>query len=115
MLQEIAQTYLCCQCLKTKQCLIEPQMAQYRGGIIVNPGFDHNINGWKVFGNGTIEERIYNNGNRFIVASKRTQPLDSFSQKVQLKKGMIYTFSGNLCFSFVIIIHCTLPCMLSYH
>jgi len=81
-------------------------MAQYRGGIIVNPGFDHNINGWKVFGNGTIEERVSNNGNRFIVASKRTQPLDSFSQKVQLKKGMIYTFSGNLCFSFVIIIHC---------
>ncbi|AES62756.2 glycosyl hydrolase family 10 protein [Medicago truncatula] len=78
----------------TWQCVTEPKRAQYGGGITVNPGFDHNINGWKVFGNGTIEERVSNNGNRFIVASNRTQPLDSFSQKVQLKKGMIYTFSA---------------------
>jgi len=76
----------------------EPKRAQYGGGIIVNPGFDHNIKGWRVFGNGTIEERISNDGNRFIVASNRTQTLDGFSQKVQLKKGMIYMFSGNFCF-----------------
>lgn len=73
----------------------EPQRAQYGGGIIVNSGFDHNIEGWTVSGNGTIEERISNDGNRFIVASKRTQSLDSFSQKVQLEKGLIYIFSGN--------------------
>jgi len=81
--------------LEIKQCMKEPQRAQYGGGIIVNSGFDHNIEGWTVFGNGTIEERISNDGNRFIVASKRTQSLDSFSQTVQLEKGLIYTFSGN--------------------
>ncbi|KAK2458474.1 endo-1,4-beta-xylanase [Trifolium repens] len=78
----------------TTECVAEPQRAQYGGGIIVNPGFEHSIKGWTVFGNGTIEERISNDGNRFIVAGNRTQPLDGFSQKVQLKKGMIYTFSA---------------------
>ncbi|WJX14888.1 endo-1,4-beta-xylanase [Trifolium repens] len=72
----------------------EPQRAQYGGGIIVNSGFEHNIEGWTVFGNGTIEERISNDGNRFIVVRNRTQTLDSFSQKVQLKKGLIYMFSA---------------------
>jgi hypothetical protein len=72
----------------------EPQRAQYGGGIIVNSGFEHNIEGWTVFGNGTIEESISNDGNRFIVVRNRTQTLDSFSQKVQLKKGFIYMFSG---------------------
>ncbi|KAG5153000.1 hypothetical protein JHK84_029472 [Glycine max] len=72
----------------------EPRRAQYGGGIIVNPGFDHNIEGWTVFGKGAIKERISNGGNRFIVAHNRTHPLDSFSQKVQLKKGMLYTFSA---------------------
>ncbi|XP_027364759.1 endo-1,4-beta-xylanase 5-like [Abrus precatorius] len=76
------------------ECLVEPERAQYEGGIIVNPGFDHNIEGWTVFGNGAIEERISNEGNRFIVARKRTQPIDSFSQQVQLKKGMLYIFSA---------------------
>jgi hypothetical protein len=79
----------------------EPKRAQYGGGIIVNPEYDHKIKGWTVFGNGTIEERKSNDGNTFIVASNRTQSLDSFSQKVQLKKGIIYTFSGNFCLSFV--------------
>lgn len=84
------------------QCVKEPHRAQYGGGIIVNPGFDHNIKGWTVFGNGTIEERISNDGNRFIVARNRTRALDGFSQKVHLKKGLIYIFSGNSsCLSFV--------------
>ncbi|CAJ1977330.1 unnamed protein product [Sphenostylis stenocarpa] len=78
----------------TEQCLAEPERAQYGGGIIVNPGFDHNIEGWSVFGKGSIKERISNEGNRFIVAHNRTQPLDCFSQKVQLRKGMLYTFSA---------------------
>lgn len=81
--------------------MTEPQRAQYRGGIILNPDFDHNIKDWTVFGNGTIEEQISNDGNRFIIASNRTQPLDGFSQKVQLNKGIMYTFSGKLCFSIV--------------
>ncbi|KAG4392580.1 hypothetical protein AAZX31_04G155600 [Glycine max] len=58
-----------------------------------HPGFDHNIEGWTVFGKGAIKERISNASSRFIVAHNRTHPLDSFSQKVQLKKGMLYTFS----------------------
>lgn len=81
--------------------MAETPSAQYGGGIIVNPGFDHNIEGWTVFGKGAIEERVSNGGNIFIVALNRTQPLDSFSQKVQLKKGMLYSFSGNFCFSSV--------------
>ncbi|CAI8604817.1 unnamed protein product [Vicia faba] len=78
----------------TTKCTTEPHKAQYGGGIIVNPEFDHNIESWTVFGNGTMEERLSNNGNRFIVASNRTQTLDSFSQKIQLKKELIYMFSG---------------------
>ncbi|CAK8573835.1 unnamed protein product [Lathyrus sativus] len=78
----------------TTECVKEPYRAQYGGGIIVNPGFDHNIKGWTVVGNGTIEERISNDGNRFIVARNRTQALDGFSQKVHLKKGLIYIFSA---------------------
>ncbi|GAU45000.1 hypothetical protein TSUD_87910 [Trifolium subterraneum] len=78
----------------TIECVAEPRRAQYGGGIIVNPGFDDSINGWTVFGHGKIEERMSNDGNKFIVAGNRTQQLDSFSQKVQLNKGMIYIFSG---------------------
>ncbi|XP_045786649.1 endo-1,4-beta-xylanase 5-like [Trifolium pratense] len=78
----------------TPECLKEPRRAQYGGGIIVNPDFDHNTKGWSVYGNGTIKVRTSNDGNNFIVASNRTQSLDSFSQKVQLKKGMMYTVSG---------------------
>ncbi|KAK7357589.1 hypothetical protein VNO80_16882 [Phaseolus coccineus] len=78
----------------TTKCLVEPERAHYGGGIIVNPAFDHNIEGWTAFGKGSIKEQISNEGNRFIVAHNRTQPLDSFSQKVQLQKGMLYTFSA---------------------
>ncbi|XP_045786627.1 endo-1,4-beta-xylanase 5-like isoform X2 [Trifolium pratense] len=78
----------------TIECMKEPQRAQYGGGIIVNSEFEHNIEGWTVFGNGKIEEHISNDGNRFIVVRNRTQTLDSFSQNVQLKKGLIYMFSA---------------------
>ncbi|RDX77056.1 hypothetical protein CR513_42878, partial [Mucuna pruriens] len=88
------QTYFCCHGLENKQCLTEPERAQYGGGIIVNPGFYRNMKGWTVFGKGAIKDQISNEGNRFIVAHSRTQPLDSFSQKVQLRKGMLYTFSA---------------------
>jgi len=93
--------YVLKTCLVIKQCVTEPQRAQYGGGIIVNPGFDHNIKDWTVFEHGTIKERTSNDGNTFIVVSNRTQPLDSLSQMVQLEKEMIYIFSGNLCFPFV--------------
>lgn len=80
------------------QCLVEPQRAQYGGGIIVNPGFDERLEGWTVNGKGATEERVSKEGNRFIVALNRTHPLDSFSQNIQLHKGRLYTFSGNFFF-----------------
>ncbi|XLU71976.1 hypothetical protein S245_031029 [Arachis hypogaea] len=64
------------------KCVAETPRAQYRGGIIINPGFDHSIDGWTVFENGSIEERISNAGNRFIVVGNSTQPSDNFSQKL---------------------------------
>lgn len=79
-----------------KQCLKEPQEALYGGGIIVNPDFNHNIEGWKPFGQGKIEERISKDGNRFLAAHSRKNASDSFSQKVQVEQGKIYTFSGNI-------------------
>ncbi|RYR04177.1 hypothetical protein Ahy_B06g083774 [Arachis hypogaea] len=81
-----------------KQCVAETPRAQYGGGIIINPGFDHNIDGRIVLENGSIEERISNAGNRFNVERNRTQPSDSFSQKVRLKKGMLCSFTSNLHF-----------------
>jgi hypothetical protein len=78
----------------SEQCLIEPQRAQYEGGIIANPDFTHGVQGWTVFGQGAIKEGISKNGNRYIVAHSRSQPLDSISQKVQLEKGKLYSFSG---------------------
>ncbi|RYR53652.1 hypothetical protein Ahy_A06g028858 [Arachis hypogaea] len=80
------------------QCVAETPITQYDGGIIINIGFDHSIDGRIVFKNSSIEERISNAGNKFNVAQNRTQPLDSFSQKVQLKKGTLYNFIGYLNF-----------------
>ncbi|XP_054793475.1 endo-1,4-beta-xylanase 5-like [Prosopis cineraria] len=78
----------------TTECLVEPQRAQYEGGIIVNPGFDQSLRGWTVNGKGVIEVRISKEGNRFVVARNRTHPLDSFSQRIQLEKGKRYAFSA---------------------
>ncbi|KAJ6692387.1 GLYCOSYL HYDROLASE [Salix purpurea] len=78
----------------TTECLIEPQRAQYEGGIISNPDFTHGIQGWTVFGQGAVKEGISNDGNRYIVAHSRSQPLDSISQEVRLEKGKLYSFSA---------------------
>ena len=78
--------------------MAEPQRAQYGGGIIVNPEFNRSAEGWNAYGQGEIEERISKAGNSFIVVHSRTHPLDSLSQKVQLEKGKLYSFSGNLYF-----------------
>jgi hypothetical protein len=77
-----------------KQCLVEPQRAEYGGGIIVNPDFNYSLEGWTAYGLGEVEERVSKAGNKFIVVHNRTHPLDSLSQKVQLEKGKLYTFSG---------------------
>ncbi|KAF3963221.1 hypothetical protein CMV_012369 [Castanea mollissima] len=78
----------------TTKCLVEPQRAQYGGGMIVNPEFNHSLEGWTMFGQGEIEERISKAGNSFIVVHNRTHPLDSLSQKVLLEKGKLYSFSA---------------------
>ncbi|KAL5855316.1 hypothetical protein ACOSQ4_005118 [Xanthoceras sorbifolium] len=78
----------------TTKCLAEPRSAHYRGGLIINPEFNSGIEGWSVFGQGAIKERTSKGGNRFIVAHSRRKPLDSFSQKIQLEKGKLYSFSA---------------------
>eukprot|EP00257_Ricinus_communis_P022994 XP_015582867.1 uncharacterized protein LOC8262286 isoform X1 [Ricinus communis] len=78
----------------TTECLTEPQRAQYGGGIIANPEFSTTIEGWNVFGEGEIKEGISKDGNRYIIAHKRTQSLDSVSQKVQFEEGKLYSFSA---------------------
>ena len=87
--------YLLIVCHFDQECLVEPLGALYGGGIIVNSEFNHNIEGWELFGQGKIEERISKEGNRFIVARSRKNSSDSFSQKVQVEEGKIYSFSGN--------------------
>ncbi|KAF8019915.1 hypothetical protein BT93_G0567 [Corymbia citriodora subsp. variegata] len=66
----------------------------YGGGVILNPEFIHGTSGWTGFGQGATEVRISHTNNRFMVASDRKHPSDSFSQKVQLEKGMFYAFSA---------------------
>ncbi|KAK7280784.1 hypothetical protein RJT34_25851 [Clitoria ternatea] len=68
-----------CLCLKNRRCLAEPGRAHDTGEIIVNPRFDHNLGGWTVFG--AIDERISNEGSRFIDGRRRTHLLDSFFTK----------------------------------
>ncbi|KAK3038570.1 hypothetical protein RJ639_028021 [Escallonia herrerae] len=67
---------------------------RYGGGILVNPNFNCGTKGWTAFGNGVLQERTAENGNRFIVVHNRTLPLNSLSQRVQLKKGKLYAFSA---------------------
>ncbi|OWM64783.1 hypothetical protein CDL15_Pgr028500 [Punica granatum] len=76
------------------QCLVEPWKPHYGGGIISNPEFNLGISGWSAFGHGAIEPRVSKMGNRFIAVRNRMQPQDSISQKVQLVKGNLYTFSA---------------------
>jgi hypothetical protein len=76
------------------QCLVETRKAQYGGGIIVNPDFNYSLVGWTVYRQGEVEERVSKAGNRFIVLHSRTHLLHSLSQKVELEKGKLYTFSG---------------------
>lgn len=74
--------------------MVEPQRAQYGGGIIVNPDFNSSLEGWTADRLGEVEEGVSKAGNRFIVVHNTTHPLDSLSQKVQLEKGNLYSFSG---------------------
>ncbi|GKV19816.1 hypothetical protein SLEP1_g30033 [Rubroshorea leprosula] len=78
----------------TTKCLVEPERAHYRGGLIVNPAFNYGTEGWSPFGGAVIQEGISETGNRFVMVENRTNSLDSLSQKVQLEKGNLYSFSA---------------------
>ncbi|KAF6139069.1 hypothetical protein GIB67_010795 [Kingdonia uniflora] len=75
-------------------CLAQPHKPQYGGGIIINPKFDHGLEGWTVFGGAKIESRKSHDGNSFIVAHSRNKSYDCFSQKLHLEKGKLYTLSA---------------------
>ncbi|RWR82468.1 Glycoside hydrolase [Cinnamomum micranthum f. kanehirae] len=76
------------------QCLAEPLKPQYGGGILLNSEFNNGLRGWSKFGPGKIEQRVSKGGNKFIVAHSRKEPYDSFSQKLYMKKELLYTFSA---------------------
>ncbi|XP_058068723.1 endo-1,4-beta-xylanase 5-like [Magnolia sinica] len=78
----------------TIECLEEPLKPQYGGGVLINPEFNHGLNGWSRFGFAKIEERVSKGGNKFIVAHSRNQSYDSFSQKLYLHKDKLYTLSA---------------------
>ncbi|KAL7125220.1 hypothetical protein ABFS83_14G102700 [Erythranthe nasuta] len=78
----------------TKECLAKPLKPQYEGGVIVNPELNEGLKGWTKFEDSTVEHRESDDGNKYIVASARKQPFHSFSQKFNLEKEKLYTFSA---------------------
>ncbi|KAL7082582.1 hypothetical protein ACP275_14G108500 [Erythranthe tilingii] len=78
----------------TKECLAKPLKPQYEGGVIVNPELNEGLKGWTRFEDSTVEHRESDDGNKYIVASARKQPFHSFSQKFNLEKEKLYTFSA---------------------
>jgi hypothetical protein len=77
------------------QCLAEPLEPHYGGGVIANPNFDAGLKGWSVFGYGSVAEASSAaTGNRYAVATNRTRPYQSVSQKVYLQNDTHYTLSG---------------------
>ncbi|KAK8586195.1 hypothetical protein V6N13_130717 [Hibiscus sabdariffa] len=70
------------------------EKAQYGGGIIKNPELNEGLVGWSTFGNAVIEHRNESNGNKFVVARKRSQSQDGVSHKLYLENNKLYTFSG---------------------
>ncbi|MQL70206.1 hypothetical protein Taro_002517, partial [Colocasia esculenta] len=75
-------------------CLEAPLPAQYSGGIIPNPDFDEGLKGWTAFASGEIEERTSSGGNKFAATVRRREPYHSFSHKLRLEEGKLYTLSA---------------------
>ncbi|XP_010530701.1 PREDICTED: uncharacterized protein LOC104807213 [Tarenaya hassleriana] len=75
------------------ECLEKPLQPQYNGGIIKNPEFNEGLLGWSQFGDSRVGFRDLR-GNKFAVAGSRNQSYGSVSQKLYLKKGLLYTFSA---------------------
>uniref|UniRef100_A0ACD5TUW1 Uncharacterized protein n=1 Tax=Avena sativa TaxID=4498 RepID=A0ACD5TUW1_AVESA len=79
----------------SSECLAEPLEPHYGGGVIVNPDFDAGLKGWSVFGYGSVAEATSAaTGNRYAVATNRTRPYQSVSQKVYLQNDTHYTLSA---------------------
>ncbi|KAL7125217.1 hypothetical protein ABFS83_14G102400 [Erythranthe nasuta] len=78
----------------THECLAKPLKPQYNGGIVTNSELNEKLKGWAKFGNANIAHGESNGGNKYIIASKRKQSFDSFSQTFLLKKNKLYTFSA---------------------
>jgi hypothetical protein len=73
--------------------LAEPLKPQYGGGILVNPDFNKNLDGWTSFGN-AVMHKVSKSGNKYGVAVDQSVPRHSISQKVQLEKDKHYSISG---------------------
>ncbi|GER36378.1 Endo-1,4-beta-xylanase C, partial [Striga asiatica] len=80
--------------LQTRQCLATPLRSQYDGGIVVNPEFNEGLKGWTQFGDINIEHQQSDDGNKYIVASKRNQSFHSLPQIFNLENEKLYTFSA---------------------
>ncbi len=76
------------------QCLPEPPEPQYGGGVVRNADFSAGLHGWSAFGYGSLAEGSSPAGNRYAVATNRTRPYQSVSQKVLLQNDTHYTLSG---------------------
>ncbi|GLT98125.1 hypothetical protein SLE2022_156440 [Rubroshorea leprosula] len=76
------------------ECLENPWKPLYDGGIIVNRELNLGLEGWHPIGDAKIEHKQSALGNKFIVARGRNQSFDGASQKIYLKKNMIYAFSA---------------------
>ena len=68
--------------------------AHYGGGIIRNGDFSAGLQGWSAFGYGSLAVGSSPAGNRYAVATNRTRPYQSVSQKVLLQNDTHYTLSG---------------------
>ncbi|KAK6120792.1 hypothetical protein DH2020_045468 [Rehmannia glutinosa] len=80
--------------IRCYMCLAKPLEPQYNGGVVVNPQLNEGLKGWTTFGDAKIEHGQSNDGNKYIIASNRKQPFHSFSQKFNLEKDKLYTFSA---------------------
>ncbi|EAY88933.1 hypothetical protein OsI_10417 [Oryza sativa Indica Group] len=75
-------------------CLPEPPEPQYGGGVVRNADFSAGLHGWSAFGYGSLAEGSSPAGNRYAVATNRTRPYQSVSQKVLLQNDTHYTLSA---------------------
>ncbi|EPS58555.1 hypothetical protein M569_16258, partial [Genlisea aurea] len=76
------------------QCLKTPPEPLYGGGLVVNPSLDDGVNGWAPFGSARLNHAESDDGNKYVVASERSQAFDSFSQEFDLDAEKLYSLSA---------------------